>query len=492
MATRETPAARIERLLSSGDAAGALTAADQLLAQSPQSFLARLGRCRANMQLRNFIDAEFDIGLALQLAPRDDLANLVRATLDQRLGRSDAAFERLRPLAAKRSPYAVEAAFSLAEGLHNAGRSEELRALVQAGGDWLRDARAGLVVARLRIDEDLESGLDLYRSLVRGRISPPLRRAAGFDVAEKLDKAGRYREAFEWATETHRTTTTPHDLEGWLQPLRDRQQALRHSVELRVPRVARVEGVAIVCAMPRSGTTLLEMMLDRHPSIAGIGEFDGLNDIQHALGQTTGWPRQLRIVSERQLAADQARYLAGSKHLANPEAAWTFDKSLLAWQILLEIATTLPGAVLFDVTRDPRDMAISQFMSRLSPDAYAWTRSLDLIQRMIDFRSTFVPQAIEALGGEDGPLRFESLVYEDLVEDPALYAERCLKRMGLPMDERVLSPQDNARRAATLSSQQVRKPINRASIGRWRNYEWAFDRSWDALVARHDARRERR
>lgn len=492
MAIRETPAARIDRLLESGDAAGALVAADVLLAQSPGSFLARLGRCRANMQLRNFIDAESDMALALQLAPKDDLANLVRAMLDQRLGRSDAAIERLRPLAAKRSPYATDAAFTLAEGLHNAGRDDELRALVKAGGDWLRDARAGLVLARLKIDEDLEAGLDLYRALFRSRVALPLRRAAGFDVAGKLDKAGRYREAFEWATETHRATTSPHDISGWLGPLGDRQRALMHAAELRAPRVAPVEGVAIVCAMPRSGTTLLEMMLDRHPAIAGIGEFDGLNDIQHSLGRTAGWPRTLRIVPERQLAADQARYLAGARQLASAEAVWTFDKSLLAWQILLEIAATLPGAVLMDVARDPRDMAISQFMSHLSPDAYAWTRSLDLIRSMIEFRSTFVPQAMEALGGEGGPLRFESFVYEDLVEDPALYAERCLKRMRLPMDERVLSPQNNARRAATLSSQQVKQPINRASIGRWRNYEWAFDRSWDALVAAHEARRERR
>jgi len=41
----------------------------------------------------------------------------------------------------------------------------------------------------------------------------------------------------------------------------------------------------------------------------------------------------------------------------------------------------------------------------------------------------------------------------------------------------------------TLSHDQVRRPINRASIGRWRNYEWAFDESWNSLGALHDARR---
>jgi hypothetical protein len=43
----------------------------------------------------------------------------------------------------------------------------------------------------------------------------------------------------------------------------------------------------------------------------------------------------------------------------------------------------------------------------------------------------------------------------------------------------------------TLSVGQVRRPINRASIGRWRNYAFAFDATWDAAVAEHESRRAR-
>ena len=79
----------------------------------------------------------------------------------------------------------------------------------------------------------------------------------------------------------------------------------------------------------------------------------------------------------------------------------------------------------------------------------------------------------------------ESIIYENLVKDPAKHAARCLALMNLPMDPRVLSPEENTRAAITLSALQVRKPINRSSIGRWKNYEWAFDSSWDALVDEH-------
>ena len=54
----------------------------------------------------------------------------------------------------------------------------------------------------------------------------------------------------------------------------------------------------------------------------------------------------------------------------------------------------------------------------------------------------------------------------------------------------MLKPEHNPRATVTLSALQVRKPINRSSIGRWKNYEWAFDSSWDKLVADHEAMRD--
>jgi len=60
------------------------------------------------------------------------------------------------------------------------------------------------------------------------------------------------------------------------------------------------------------------------------------------------------------------------------------------------------------------------------------------------------------------------------------------------MDDAVLAPEANTRTVLTLSHEQVRRPINRGSIGRWKNYEWAFGADWDRLVATHEARRARK
>jgi hypothetical protein len=143
-----------------------------------------------------------------------------------------------------------------------------------------------------------------------------------------------------------------------------------------------------------------------------------------------------------------------------------------------------PGAIGLAIDRDPRDNATSLYFSHLNVAANPWMGDLAAIREIIQWQRRIVPRALEVLD-----IAHERMAYEDLVEDPARFAARCLERMGLPMDERVLNPEQGTRVAATLSHAQVRRPISRAAIGRWKNYAWAFDGAWDELVAMHEALR---
>ena len=98
------------------------------------------------------------------------------------------------------------------------------------------------------------------------------------------------------------------------------------------------------------------------------------------------------------------------------------------------------------------------------------------IRTVIATHRSFVPHALERLD-----LGHESIKYESLVDDPAGHAARCLARLGLPMDLATTAPERNTRTVLTLSHEQVRQPINRASVGRWKNNEWAFDARWNEL-----------
>jgi hypothetical protein len=239
------------------------------------------------------------------------------------------------------------------------------------------------------------------------------------------------------------------------------------------PRAAPVRGVALVVGMPRSGTTLLEQMLDRHPAIGGIGEYDGINTLGTAVAGQGVWPGGLAMLDSGVAAALQAEYLAGAGVTQRAGTAWTFDKSLHTWHWLPAVAAVLPGAVCLRMERDARDTAISLYLSNFHPQSFGWTKSLDSIRRVIAAERRLAPLGLRALS-----IPHEDFRYEDLVDRPREHMERILARMGLPWDDAVLAPEANTRTVLTLSHEQVRRSINRSSIGRWKNYEFAFGPEW--------------
>ncbi len=470
MAPPETPLAALQRQLSSGQHEAAIATADAIIASNRRTFAAWLGRGRANLQQGWVCDADRDADEALRLAPSDPQAGLLRAQLDQRLGRIDAAVDRLRRMASAPGAAGTEAAILLTEVLHFAHRRAELSALVSAGGPWSSDPRAALAHARVQARERPDDAIDSLRRIVVAASGPVLHRIAGFELVQLLDRLGRHREAFDLAARLHAETTPPYDLDGLELRVREQLDLLARGTPWFTPRAEPVQGVAMVVGLPRSGTTLLEQMLDRHPAICGIGEYEGIDRLGHAAVSTGRWPRGLGVMRPEVAAQVQAAYMAPLPRLRRPGASWTFDKTLSAWLWLPAVACFLPGAACLHVQRDPRDTAISMFLSFFNPRWYGWMSSIPGIMRVIELERALVPRALEALG-----IPHESMRYEDLVAEPAPHARRCLDRMGLPMDDAVLAPEGNARAVYTLSHEQVRRPINAASIGRWRNYAWAFE-----------------
>ena len=61
--------------------------------------------------------------------------------------------------------------------------------------------------------------------------------------------------------------------------------------------------------------------------------------------------------------------------------------------------------------------------------------------------------------------------YEQLVADPETQARRLIAFAGLDWDPRCLEPQRTQRSVLTASQWQVRQPIYRGSVDRWRRYE---------------------
>ena len=82
------------------------------------------------------------------------------------------------------------------------------------------------------------------------------------------------------------------------------------------------------------------------------------------------------------------------------------------------------------------------------------------------------------------PRRVIDVVYEELVADPENQIRRLLNLCQLPWDERCLRPHENARPVLTSSLAQVRRPIYRSALQRWRRYEKHLGPLFEALGPR--------
>lgn len=477
-------AREVQQLLSQQDFGQALAVSERWVQRQPGVFAAWMALARAALGLGLLGRADEAIGRAIAMAPKDPQTIFYRAVIDHRIGRSDAAIERLTALARGTGPMAVDAALALAEALHRTARQEELQALVDAGGAWMQDERSILYAARTLGRHDQAAAIDLLERFARGSGPAWLRRFAGFDAVRMLDAAGRFREAFDLATHLHASTGAPFDGAGLERDIERQRALLAKGAAWCPPRAPRLSNHSLVISLPRSGTTLLEQMLDRHPQVTGIGEYDGILNLGDDLVSTGLWPDGLASLDPMQAAAFQQRYVQGARTLLRPGTTHAFDKMLVTWQWLPAVACVLPGAVGLHMARDPRDMAVSLFLSNFHPVSMGWTASIEGIRRVVATERSLLPQALETLG-----IPHETVVYENLVDRPAQTVERCLKRMGLSMDPAVLQPERNTRTVHTLSHDQVRKPIHAGSIGRWNNYRWMFDDAWKPLVELHDRRR---
>lgn len=241
------------------------------------------------------------------------------------------------------------------------------------------------------------------------------------------------------------------------------------------PDLVRPDPVFVV-GFPRSGTTLLEQMLDAHPGLCSMDERPFLNlaisDIQ---ALDVSYPEQLAMLSVEQLAQVREAYW---RRVANkvtlPAGTRLVDKNPLNMLRLPAIFRLFPDARVILVIRHPCDVLLSCFMQHFrAPEFAVLCRSLDSLSegycKSFEFwyqQRTLLPAA-----------QVLELRYESFVQDVEATARQLTAFIGLPWDERLLDPAGHAQRRGYISTPsyaQVTKPVNRNAVGRWHRYAAPF------------------
>jgi hypothetical protein len=160
------------------------------------------------------------------------------------------------------------------------------------------------------------------------------------------------------------------------------------------------------------------------------------------------------------------RYLAQSLRLAQPGALHVTDKMPSNFLFAGLIHLSLPNAPIIHTVRDPVDTCLSCF-SKLFTGELNYTYDLAELGRYYRQYQLLMAHWKRVLPAG----RTLDVCYEELVEDVEGHARRIVAHCGLEWDSRCLSFQENDRPVRTASATQVRQPVYKTAVGRWRPYQ---------------------
>jgi tetratricopeptide (TPR) repeat protein len=237
-----------------------------------------------------------------------------------------------------------------------------------------------------------------------------------------------------------------------------------------------VRRLALLGGHPRSGTTLLEQVLDSHPDMLSAEETSIFyEEVYFALQR--GFPDGTRMLTSLDAAAPavlarrrEAYFSCMEKILEKPIAdRCLIDKNPSLTGLIPAVARVFPEAKFLVALRDPRDVCLSCFMQPL-PLNQVSSMFLDLDTTVQEYSAVMgLWRAISARL----PNPWMEVRYEDMVDDLEGTSRKVLDFLGVPWDERVLRFNEHARQKLVRSPTyaDVAKPVFKGAVGRWRNYQ---------------------
>ena len=344
--------------------------------------------------------------------PRDDQACYLSAVLDRREGHADRAETGLRDLLARepRHPYVRYAArYELAQILDRSGRFEE--------------AMAALLEAKTIVSALIDT-----RPLIHG-----------------YDRSAQAARRF--------TEGLPRDiLATWAGyfPQPKRQRRLR---------------LAFLGGHPRSGTTLLEQILDAHPEVAALDEPSAFQEVLQPAFHASGELSSARLNTLRTLYVNALMRELGP----GAEGKLLVDKNPSPTTRLPVWLRVFPELRVLMALRDPRDVVLSCFFQNLPlNETNVNFLSLERLARhYADLMSIWL--AVREWAGVPA---LETR-YEDLVADPGREGRRVTEFLGLSWHESQVRFYERTHRRQIYAPtyRDVTRPVYSSSVARWRQYE---------------------
>ena len=413
---------------------------------------------------------------AVRLSPRFAVAHVRRGNVLHALGRINESETCLRE-AIRIDPGFAEARAALATVLDDQGDSDlatsEYREALR-----LSPRNPG-VLARLatKLRGELPAG---DRSAIEDLLRDPSlnrddRRDLLFGLVQTLDAEGEYARAAALANEANALRRedfikrgTGYDADSFTRLVDQWIEAFSREFFERVRGFGvETDRPVFIVGIPRSGTSLTEQILASHPRAFGAGETPLAQEYFDALIAATA-PSRTLVASLSKLDLARARRLADDwrtrLEALGGIAERVIDKMPENTRHLGLIAALLPRARIIHCRRDPRDVAVSCWLTNFG--RLNWANDPEDIARRIADHRRLIEHWLGVL-----PSPILEIDYESIVADLEAAAKRLVSWCGLDWNDACLSFHTTRRAVLTPSAIQVRRPISDRSAGRWKRYE---------------------
>ena len=237
---------------------------------------------------------------------------------------------------------------------------------------------------------------------------------------------------------------------------------------------------SLLCGFPRSGTTLLEQILDSHPQIISAEETrilqeDACSPLRRTSPPGTPIRTMLDAVSLPKLQQLREDYFQNTElFLGQPIGnRLLIDKNPGYNNLITDIIRVLPETKFIAAIRDPRDVCMSCFMQALPLNPIS-ASFLTLDGTATQYASAMGLWRFAAANMSNPHIEVR---YEDVVENLEASARRVLEFLEVPWVDDVLRFNEHAQKKVVMSPTyaEVAKPVFKTAMGRWRNYEKYFE-----------------
>ncbi len=389
-------------------------------------------------------------------------------------------------------PLSADARITLAmeleknRNLASAGEQVETILRQNPGDDQARYFNALLHHRRGHLQDAEKALRDLIQSQPR---YPYVRHASRHLLALVLEDMGRHQEALDWLMQSKamvQALVNPGILiSQYEQDIQTRfrlvQSLSRETVqEWQAANQDSPCNIAFLGGHPRSGTTLLEQILDAHEEILALDESPAFNHfIAGRTGLATGSGhsqlRRLQSLTPGEVALARKKYMEAMLHESRADSlpGILVDKnpSLTTW--LPHWLRFFPGVKILIALRDPRDVVISSFflnsvLNSTNVNFLTLERTVKHYCDLMDFWLRL---------RDLGAFAWHEVRYEDIVADTEDFGARATQFLGLKWNTQQKQFHMDPRPKFFLAPthHEARQPVYGRAVGRHQGHAAALE-----------------